>query len=141
MSNAPEFSGQTVLVTGAATGIGKATALAFGRAGATLVLGDVDESVADTAKLVEDVGGVAHWQLCDVQDPQAVRNIVRKVDQVSGKLDIAFNNAGIVPPHQRLADTSDEEWQKVIGIDLSGVFYCLREEINYMKTTGGGSII
>src|SRR5699024_4104929 len=100
--------------------------LAFGRAGATLVLGDVDESVADTAKLVEDVGGVAHWQLCDVQDPQAVRNIVRKVDQKICKLDIAFNNAGSVPRHQRLTDTSVEECDKVIGIVLSGVLYCLR---------------
>lgn len=136
-----EFSGKTVLIVGAATGIGRATAVAFATAGAQLMLADIDERAAETVEMVERAGGTAVWQRVDVRDSAAVRKMVDAAAAFGGQLDIAFNNAGIVPTLKRLAETTDDEWQSVIGVDLSGVFYCLREELRHMSASGGGAII
>lgn len=136
-----EFSGKTVLIVGAASGIGRSTALAFASAGAQLMLGDIDEGTAETVELVERAGGTAVWQRVDVRDPASVQKMVDAAAAFGGQLDIAFNNAGIVPTHKRLAETTDDEWQNVISVDLSGVFYCLREELRHMLSTGCGVVI
>jgi NAD(P)-dependent dehydrogenase (short-subunit alcohol dehydrogenase family) len=136
-----EFAEQTVLIVGAATGIGRATALAFAKAGAHLVLGDIDERVDQTTELAEQAGSRAVSHRVDVTDPISVRALVNSAASLSGTIDVAFNNAGIVPRHKRLAETTDQEWERVLGVDLTGVFHCLREELTHMSAAKQGTII
>jgi len=135
------FEGQVVLVTGASTGIGRATAIAFARAGARLVLGDIDPRAADTASVIESAGGDALFVPTDVRDPESVRALVDAAVRVHGRLDAAFNNAGILPPTAELGDMSVDDFDLAIAIDLRGVFLCIKHEINAMLKNGGGAIV
>ncbi|MDO5534738.1 MAG: SDR family oxidoreductase, partial [Propionibacteriaceae bacterium] len=135
------FQGTTALVVGAATGIGRATALAFAEAGANLALADIDERMTETADLARDLGANVTTHPVDVRLSASVRTMVAQVAHEHGRIHVAFNNAGIMPPRGRLADATDEEWERVIQVDLSGVFHCLREQIRHMVGAGGGSII
>ncbi|MES1265963.1 MAG: SDR family NAD(P)-dependent oxidoreductase, partial [Variovorax sp.] len=92
------FEGKVVLVTGASTGIGRATAIAFANAGARLILGDIDKRSADSAELIVAAGGEARFVPTDVGDPESVRALVEATVQTYGRLDAAFNNAGLLPP-------------------------------------------
>lgn len=137
-----DFSDKVVLITGGSTGIGRATACAFGRAGASVVLASQDaEDGDDVARLIVQSGGHGLHRVADVSDDNDMRNLVDAAIATFGHLDVAFNNAGTLPPTGPLLDQSTEDWNRTISIDLTGVFYSLRHEIRAMLTTGGGSII
>ncbi|MEB0113682.1 SDR family oxidoreductase [Variovorax sp. RTB1] len=135
------FEGKVVLVTGASTGIGRATAIAFANAGARLILGDIDKRSADTAAAIVAAGGQAQFVPTDVSDPESVRALVDAAVQTYGRLDAAFNNAGLLPPTADFADMSVEDFDRTIAVDLRGVFLCLKYEIGAMLKTGGGAIV
>jgi NAD(P)-dependent dehydrogenase (short-subunit alcohol dehydrogenase family) len=137
-----DFSGKTALVTGGGSGIGRATALAFGVAGADVAVADI---AADTGeRTVEDIrraGGSAHFFRANVADENAARALIDQVVAHFGGLDIAHNNAGIEGNTVPLCELPSDNWRKVIDVDLSSVFYCLKAEIPAMLRRGGGAIV
>ena len=137
-----DLTGRVALVTGATSGIGRATALAFARAGASVALLDVDaDGVDETARLVEAEGGRALALVCDVTDAARVTEAVDRTVAELGGLDVAFNNAGIEQPLAPLADISDEQFDRLVGVDLRGVFLCMKHELRAMLRSGGGAIV
>ncbi|MGD9704412.1 MAG: glucose 1-dehydrogenase [Acidimicrobiia bacterium] len=136
-----DFTGKVVLVTGGATGIGRATSLAFARQGATVVIGDVDDRAAETVRLIEDVGGTGLFVRTDVTVAADVERLVNTAVDTYGGLHVAFNNAGILPPTGPLLDQTEADWDKTIAVDLKGVFLALKYEIAHMVTAGGGAIV
>ena len=134
---------RVALVTGAASGIGKATAKAFAQAGHATVLADVDV-VAGRAALeeVEAFGSPAIFVCCDVADPVDVLNLVEKTVERFGRLDAAFNNAGIEGQPGSTTDCSHENWERIIAVNLTGVWLAMRCEIRQMlKQERGGVIV
>ncbi len=137
-----ELENKVAIVTGAASGIGRSTALALAREGARVVVSDVAEAGGrETARLIEQQGGEAIFVNTDVSDPGAVKALVDKAVETYGRLDVMVNNAGIGGEAALLADYSLESWDRVIGINLSGVFYGMKYAIPAMLASGGGSII
>lgn len=133
---------KVAVVTGAASGIGLAVAKAYGREGASVVVSDIDEAKgADAVREVEAVGGRAVFEPADVSDPEACRRLVERAVAEYGRLDVACNNAGIAGESNRVAEYSLEDWERVVKINLSGVFYCLRAELPAMLEGGGGAIV
>lgn len=133
---------KVAIVTGAASGIGRETALMFARNGAKVVVSDVSESGSgETVQMIKDEGGEAISVNADVSQPKDVESLVKKAVDEYGGLHIALNNAGIGGETNMTADYSIENWQKVISINLSGVFYSMKYEIPAMLNSGGGSII
>jgi NAD(P)-dependent dehydrogenase (short-subunit alcohol dehydrogenase family) len=136
------FNGKVALVTGAASGIGRAVGLGFAQAGASVVVSDVDDiGGQETVRLILDAGGAAAYFHADVSNPAACQSLVDFTIQTYGRLDFACNNAGIGGESNPSGDYSVEGWDKVIGINLSGVFYCMRFEIPAMLQNGGGAIV
>ncbi|MEX5261547.1 SDR family NAD(P)-dependent oxidoreductase [Kocuria sp. CPCC 205263] len=138
-----EFTGKAGLVSGAAGGIGRATAIAFGREGASVVVADIGPMRAqaeETVRLVEEAGGKAVFVPVDVADAASVRNLIATTVETYGRLDFAHNNAGVLVGGF-LADTTEEDFDKIIAVDLKGVFLAMKEEINHMMEHGGGAII
>ncbi len=137
------FAGKVAFVTGAASGIGRAAALAFARAGAGVVAADVSEpGNQETVRRVEEQGGRALAVRCDVARAADVKAALDKTAEAFGRLDFAFNNAGV--EQKRLAPTAEldeEEWDRVHTIDLRGVFLCMKYEIPLMLQQGGGAIV
>jgi|TARA_R110000787_G_scaffold79023_2_gene172672 NAD(P)-dependent dehydrogenase (short-subunit alcohol dehydrogenase family) len=109
--------------------------------GARIVIGDVSDGAAETVAQLQALGGDALFVRTDVSDPASVQALVQTTVAHFGRLDCAFNNAGMLPPSKDLADMSVEEFDKVIAIDLRGVFLCLKYQIQHMLTVGGGSIV
>jgi NAD(P)-dependent dehydrogenase (short-subunit alcohol dehydrogenase family) len=136
-----DFTGKVVLVTGGSAGIGRATSLAFARQGATVVIGDVDERSAETVELIEQAGGTGLFVRTDVSVASEVEGLVKTAVDSFGGMHVAFNNAGVLPPTAPLAEMDEAEWDKVIAVDLKGVFLSLKHEIAYMLTAGGGAIV
>lgn len=137
-----EFKGTTALVTGASSGIGKATALAFARAGMNVVIADVQEKEGiATAHEVDQHGGKGLFVLCDVSKDTQVRNLIQKAVEKFGRLDYAFNNAGIEGTQALTADASEENWDRVININLKGTWLCMKYQIPEMLKNGGGAIV
>jgi NAD(P)-dependent dehydrogenase (short-subunit alcohol dehydrogenase family) len=137
-----ELENKVAIVTGAASGIGRAAALALAREGAQVVVSDVDEAGGqETVRLIEQQGSEAIFVKTDVSDPDAVEALVDKAVDTYGKLDVMVNNAGIGGEAALLADYSLESWDRVISINLSGVFYGMKYAIPAMLKSGGGSII
>ncbi len=139
-----DYRGKTAMVTGAASGIGRATALGFAKAGANVVAADVNAT--DGATLIEEIRGLGAegvFVAADVARAEDCERIVATAKGRFGRLDAAFNNAGISGDHGRslLADFPLDLWQKVIDINLSGVFYCLKYQIPLMLENGGGAIV
>ena len=135
----PDMKGKVALVTGAGSGIGRASALAFARAGATVVGADFDEQGGqDTVKMITDAGGEASFVKCDVSQADQVKALIDGVVEKYGRIDCAHNNAGISGNMVPLADGTLENWDKVIGVNLSGIFYCCKYEIEHMLNQGGG---
>jgi NAD(P)-dependent dehydrogenase (short-subunit alcohol dehydrogenase family) len=133
---------RVAIVTGASAGIGRATALAFAREGAQVSLCDVDDDRGE--KLVAEIGelGVdACFTRTDVADPASVAAMVDATIARFGRLDYAFNNAGIEGTQAPTGDCTLENWNRVIGINLTGVFLCMRAEIPRMLESGGGAIV
>lgn len=137
------FPDKVTLVTGAASGIGRATAIAFAKEGATVVISDWSEKGGqETLKLIEKAGGKAIWIQADVSQPKDVKNLFKKILDQYDHLDCAFNNAGIEGETANLADSTEENWSRVIDINLKGVWLCMREEIAIMlKQKSGGAIV
>ena len=136
-----DFTAKVVLVTGGATGIGRATSLAFARQGATVVIGDVDDRAAETVRLIEEAGGTGLFVPTDVTVAADVARLVQTTVDTYGGLHIAFNNAGILPPTGPLLEQSEADWDKTIAVDLKGVFLALKYEIAHMVTASGGAIV
>ncbi len=140
-ANLLDFTDKVVLVTGGATGIGRATSLAFARQGATVVIGDVDERAAETVRLIEEAGGTGLFVHTDVTVAAEVERLVKTAVDTFGGLHVAFNNAGVLPPTGPLLEQSEADWDKTIDVDLKGVFLALKYEIAHMVTAGGGAIV
>jgi len=135
-----DFSGKVALVTGASGGIGRATALLFARAGASVVVSDVNrEGGEETVALIGSAGGEAIFQACDVADAAAVRQLVQRALDSYGRLDFGHNNAGIA--NMGADEWDDEIWRRSVSINLDGVMHCMREEAAAMLSTGGGAIV
>lgn len=136
------FDEKVALVTGGASGIGQATAALYAQEGASVVVSDVDEEGSKfTVDSIANAGGEATFIKADVSNPQDCENLVQETIDKYGRLDYACNNAGIAGEEALTADYSIEGWQKLIGVNLSGVFYCMKYEIPAMLETGGGSIV
>jgi NAD(P)-dependent dehydrogenase (short-subunit alcohol dehydrogenase family) len=143
MNEDGDFAGKVAFVTGGGSGIGRATALAFARAGASVAVADVSENGnQETARLVEERGGHALAVKCDVTGNEDIRTALTKTIEALGRLDFAFNNAGIEPKKPApTADYDEEEWKRIIDIDLRGVFLCMKHEIPLILKQGGGAIV
>ena len=141
-NNVLDFTGKVALVTGASSGMGLATAQAFAEAGAAVVLADVREDLvkAEAQKLV-DAGQKAIAVRCDVSDDEQVAAMVDRTVAEFGRLDVAFNNAGVMARIAPTADSTREEWDRVIGINLRGVWSCLKYELRQMERQGSGAIV
>jgi NAD(P)-dependent dehydrogenase (short-subunit alcohol dehydrogenase family) len=136
------FAGKVAFVTGAANGIGRAAALAFAREGASVVVADVSEQDnQETARMIEAAGGRALAIRCDVTRAEDVKAALDTTIQTFGRLDAAFNNAGVEQATAAAADLTEEEWDRIIRIDLRGVFLCMKYEIPLMLKQGGGAIV
>lgn len=136
-----DFTGKVVAVTGGATGIGRATSLAFAGQGATVVIGDVDDRAAETVRLIEEAGGTGSFVRTDVTVADDLDRFVATAVDTYGGLHVAFNNAGVLPPTGALLDQTEEDWDRTVAVDLKGVFLALKAEIAHMAAHGGGSII
>jgi NAD(P)-dependent dehydrogenase (short-subunit alcohol dehydrogenase family) len=136
------YAGKVAFVTGAANGIGRAAALAFACEGASVVVADVSEQGnQETARLVEEAGGRALAIRCDVSLAEDVKVALEKTVETFGRLDVAFNNAGVEQPIIAAADLTEEQWDRIVGIDLRGVFLCMKHQIPLMLKQGGGAIV
>lgn len=142
MNNPLDFSGKVALVTGAAAGMGLATAQAFAEAGAAVVLADYKEDAVKAAaqKLVA-AGHKAVAVRCDVSDDTQVAAMVDRTVAEFGRLDAAFNNAGVMARIAPTADSTREDWDRVIGINLRGVWSCMKHELQQMERQGSGAIV
>ena len=136
------FEGKVAIVTGGGSGIGQATAILYAAHGASVVVSDVNEKGgADTVKSITDKGGQATFIKADVSKPADCENLVAETVKKYGKLDVAFNNAGIGGEANPVADMSIEGWNKIIAVNLSSVFYCMKYEIAAMLKQGKGAIV
>ncbi|HEV8713377.1 MAG TPA: SDR family oxidoreductase [Candidatus Binatia bacterium] len=134
--------GKIALVTGAGSGIGRATALTFAREGAKVVVADVVvEGGEETVRLIKAAGGEALFVKADMAKATEVEAMVQKAVATYGRLDCAHNNAGIEGATGRTADYREEDWDRVISINLTGVWFCLKYEIAQMLKQGGGAIV
>jgi NAD(P)-dependent dehydrogenase (short-subunit alcohol dehydrogenase family) len=134
--------GKVAFVTGAASGIGRATAVAFAREGANVVVADIDQGGnQETVRMIEDLGGQALPVSCDVTRGADVQSALNKTVERFGRLDYAFNNAGAEQQPKPTADITEDEWDRIITINLRSVFLCLKYEIALMLQHGGGAIV
>ncbi len=137
------FENKVVLVTGAGDGIGRATAIAFAREGAKVVPVDiVADTVMAVAEAIENEGGEASAFVADVSDPGACEAMVEHAVRAFGGLHVAINNAGIQGPYEpNFTDLQVKDWDRVIGVNLSGIFYSMRAEVPALRKSGGKAIV
>ncbi len=140
--NALDFTRKVALVTGASSGMGLATAKAFAQAGAAVVLADVrDDLVTAEAEKLAGMGHKAIAVRCDVSDDGQVAAMVDRAVAEFGQLDAAFNNAGVMAHIAPIGESTREEWDRVIGINLRGVWSCMKSELRQMERQGSGAIV
>lgn len=137
-----DFKGQVALVTGASSGIGLATARAFAAAGASVVLADVNAAaIEDAAAAIKAEGGEATAVVCDVTDESQVAAMVERTVATYGRLDMAYNNAGVQAPPADPADQSAEDFDHVLAINLRGIWASMKHELKQMRAQGSGAIV
>ncbi|MFH8978014.1 SDR family NAD(P)-dependent oxidoreductase [Streptomyces sp. NPDC017890] len=137
-----DFTGQVAFVTGASSGMGLATARAFVEAGAAVGLADIDETAVKAAvKELTDAGHRALALVCDVTDEDQVAAAVDRTVETFGRLDMAYNNAGIMPPPTDAADESAEQFDRVQNINLRGIWAAMKHELRHMRDQGSGAIV
>lgn len=138
----PEFKNKVVLITGASSGIGYATALAFAKEGAKLFIADIqDEQGRQIASEIQNLGTECTYIHCDVSKTKEVEHMVTEVVKHHGRIDIAYNNAGIEGEVAPLGDSTEKNFDNVIGINLKGVWACMKYEIPQMLKQKGGVIV
>ena len=135
------FPGKAVLIPGAATGIGRATALAFAREGAAVMIGDVDARAQDTVALIVAEGGNAAFCETDVRKAADLDALVAACVDRYGRMDAAFNNAGVLPPQRPIHEVTEDELDLAIDVDFKGVFFAMQAEIRHFLKVGGGVIV
>ncbi|MFO8010725.1 MAG: SDR family oxidoreductase [Dehalococcoidia bacterium] len=136
------FEGRVALVTGSGAGIGRATAMAFARRGAKVVVVDfVPEAGEETVRMISEAGGESMFIKCDVASEEEVESMINTAVEAYGRLDCAANNAGISGEVQRTIECTDENWEKVNGINLKGVWLCMKYEIPQMLKQNSGAIV
>ena len=141
------LEGKSALITGGGSGIGRATALAFAREGAWVAVADLSlDGAKETLKRLEAAGGQGVALQVDVAENDSVAAMVAATVDAFGGLDLAFNNAGIAPhvvgaTGQKIADVSLESWNRMLAVNLTGVFLCLKHEVQVMRERGGGAIV
>lgn len=136
------FEGRVALVTGGAAGIGRTTALAFAGEGASIVIADINvEGGEETVKMIRDAGGEAIFVKTDVRIGNEVKNMAEKAVEAFGRLDIAFNNAGINEDAVTISRCAEDSWERMIDTNLTGVFLSMKYELPKMRKSGGGSIV
>jgi len=136
------FENKVALITGAACGIGRATAIAFGASGANVVVVDANpENGQATVDKIKKIGASAHFIKCDVSSKSEVQSAVAETIKLFGKIDFCFNNAGIEGIVATTAECTEENWDRVLNINLKGVWNCLKYELLEMQKQGHGSIV
>jgi NAD(P)-dependent dehydrogenase (short-subunit alcohol dehydrogenase family) len=140
--NMENFKDKIVLVTGAASGIGRATAIAFAKEGAKVAVSDIMEHEAiETVKMIEKINGSAIFVGCEVANEGNVKAMVKSVIDKWGRLDCAFNNAGTEGTPAQTTECTVENWDKTVNTDLKGVWLCMKYEIPEMLKAGSGTIV
>ena len=136
------FKDKSVLVTGAASGIGRAAALAFAKAGAKLTIVDIDVIGAEeTQAMISFAGGTVRFVKTDISKAAEVESLIAGIVNAYGRLDCAFNNAGIEIEHHALADSDEASFDKIMNVNVKGVWLCMKYEIKQMLQQGGGTIV
>lgn len=142
MTDISRFTDKVAFVTGAAGGIGRATALAYAAEGAKVVVADLPGAGhEETAHLIAEAGGTSTAMDLDVTDAAQIVSVLDRVVATYGRLDVAFNNAGIEQSHDLTGDLDNDEFDHILSVDVRGVFLCLKHEIRLMKASGGGAIV
>lgn len=136
-----DFTGKAVLIIGGSTGIGRAAAVAFGQHGAHVVIGGKNPKTVEVIDEIKKLGGTGFFQTCDVSKEQDIYKVVEAAVGKYGKLDCAFNNFGTLAAPAPLTDTSIEEFDRCVQIDLRGLYIALQAEIRAMLKSGGGTIV
>ncbi|SEQ26776.1 NAD(P)-dependent dehydrogenase, short-chain alcohol dehydrogenase family [Solimonas aquatica] len=133
---------KTVLVTGGGGGIGRVTALTFSQRGYRLAICDIDAGAArDTAQLIREGGGIASWHEADISQSEQVQRLLREVIREHGKLDVAFNNAGVSGGRVPLAEIEEDDFDRCLHTNLKGTWLCMKYQIRQMLEQGGGVIV
>jgi NAD(P)-dependent dehydrogenase (short-subunit alcohol dehydrogenase family) len=136
------FTGKVAFVTGAASGIGRATAIAFSAEGARVAILDrIEDALSETADAVRQAGGEVLVLACDVSQPEQIEAAVDRVVETFGRLDIAFNNAGVENKAAPVHEIELEEWDRILDINLRGTFVCMKHELAQMVRQGGGVVV
>ena len=136
------MTGKVVVITGGAAGIGRASAMAFAREGASVIIGDIDGAGAEeTVSRIREGGGKATSVRTDVTNSADVRRMVQSAVEQHGGLDYAFNNAGFVGSSAGIVGTTEEEWHQAVALNLTSVWLCMKYEIPEMLKRGGGAIV
>ena len=142
MTSPKRFEGKTAFITGAARGIGRATAIAFAAEGARVVVTDRGEAaLQETAEHVKAAGAEVLVITCDVSKPEEIQAAVERAVKTFGRIDCAFNNAGVENKATPLAEIEIEEWDRILDINLRGTFVCMKHELAQMLKQGGGVIV
>ena len=135
-----DYTGKVVLVTGARSGIGKATAIAFAKRGAKVVVAG-RRPCNETGAAIKEAGGESTFVSVDVSNEEEVKNLIAKAVEIYGRLDVAVNNAGTLPPTVDLIEQTAEDYNHVFDVDARGVFFCMKYEIPELLKVGGGAIV
>ena len=139
---AKRFDNKTAVVTGAGSGIGRYSALAFAQEGASVMVSDINtKGGEETVQMIQESDGKAHFFQCDVSQSDQVKKLIQATIDNFGRLDYAINNAGISMRPASTVELDEAEWDRVIGINLKSVYLCMKYEIPHMQKIGGGVII